>query len=365
MPRFFCLGALAQNISLFCELVTKYQFRDNVLLQEGWVVLLLWYGLFDWSPIGPIQLSSCGSEFSFLVAHMRKECSLSMQSWRWIWFDHHLSCLEVFILVENQEGSASTLHKFITGSTPSSRDLTSSSEWKDGSSRVGWYPPHRNIYGWKDPNRGKLPGVYLPIGSDKGSHRLVLVLWVGGIPSVELQVGALRGRSLRSKLGDSEWEKSHNGGFQLPQDSRENARGHVCFNTFEWGEKRRTDSEWGKSHQWRLLGRLRVEKISSLTVAYARGGSRVECGLEEDPRLSPWTRDESAGMSNLLFAWDTPDAVEHVSRSWWELKFNQYKCPWSFDCRSRERGVRRVKLAGTFKYLWVLLKVYANEDLVH
>ena len=76
---------------------------------------LLWPGLFVWSPIGSIQLSSCGSKFSFLVARIRKEWGLSRQSWRYIRFNYRLSYMAIFTLVRIQEESVGTLLRFITG----------------------------------------------------------------------------------------------------------------------------------------------------------------------------------------------------------------------------------------------------------
>ena len=76
---------------------------------------LLWSGLFVWSPIGSIQLSSCGSKFSFLLAGIRKEWGLSRQSWWYIRFNYRLSYMAIFTLVRIQEESVGTLLRFITG----------------------------------------------------------------------------------------------------------------------------------------------------------------------------------------------------------------------------------------------------------
>jgi len=43
--------------------------------------------------------------------------------------------------------------------------------------------------------------------------------------------------------------------------------------------------------------------------------TRVKCGLKDGPKTFTWARNERAGMLSLLFSWDTPDAMGHVSRS--------------------------------------------------
>jgi len=52
------------------------------------------------------------------------------------------------------------------------------------SSEYGWQllsmvVSRASEYEWKDPDRGKLPGVNLPVGSGEENPRLVLVLRVG------------------------------------------------------------------------------------------------------------------------------------------------------------------------------------------
>jgi len=78
-------------------------------------------------------------------------------------------------------------------------------------SRVGAY---LSIRIWKEPGKGKLLGVNLPVGSDEGSPRLS---YPNGEISSSKQTGALalRGGNPYIRVGDSEWEKSHNGGFRL------------------------------------------------------------------------------------------------------------------------------------------------------
>jgi len=55
------------------------------------------------------------------------------------------------------------------------------------------------------------PGVHM-----REARRLVSVLRVGEISSMEHQTGDPRGRNSYSRVGDSDWGNPHNGGFGLP-----------------------------------------------------------------------------------------------------------------------------------------------------
>ena len=61
----------------------------------------------------------------------------------------------------------------------------------------------------------------------------------------------------------------------------------------------------------RILGRVWMSEMD-LTVADIGEGPLVGVDSGQDMRLSPWTCNGLSGMSSLLFACDTPDAMGHV-----------------------------------------------------
>jgi len=71
------------------------------------------------------------------------------------------------------------------------------------SSEYGWQllsivVSRASEYEWKDPDRGKLPGVDLPVGSDEESPKDSVCVPSGKISSAEHQMGGSeRGKSLQ------------------------------------------------------------------------------------------------------------------------------------------------------------------------
>ena len=108
-----------------------------------------------------------------------------------------------------------------------------------------------------------------------------------------------------------------------------------------------------------------VDSERDLVVADVREGSHIECGLRARPEDLSLTRNGQlvcrvcCSLKTLLMWWDTCHDLNEGQN------LTTIYASQSFDCQSHGRRIRSAKLAGAFRYLLVILEIYASKDLVY